>query len=392
MRIFVTLLVAFTVAAVPPPAFAVSFGVEAGLDKKTRKFLNAYPSKIREQIIRTLRDALPLYKEGVAFTFNRADESIKKAFSEVECVQSSIPITAQESARGLLAAFGFGGHRYGSRTATNLDKQFNQMRKSIDGNIKPQLASLAYLDVLGTAHATDCFYRAQPIEAVMSLRMTTDQILAGQRVWNYLIGFGCDSPRTCYDAAHKFDAKLIESMDIRDVKNANAIVRLAKLPKPNIAAPNGFDVPFSVGGFFGGYFDIGTYENNVRELNAIQFDVNAQALTRTKKALALIEAYEKKLVAYDGRRKILKRAFDGRSSHVLADTFKNGAGLNLLSDIDSLDMKKPLSLSDADIVSSELKKSVDTQKRIAKEVAALNAGYSARFNRMRAIEQLRIPF
>lgn len=124
MRRLISFLVGIAVALIPVPAPAslLSFGVEAGLDKKTRKFLDAYPKKIREQVVGMLRDALPLYKDGVAFTFDRVNESIRLTFSEIECVQSTLPITAEESAHGVLGAFSLWGRRYGSRTATNLEK------------------------------------------------------------------------------------------------------------------------------------------------------------------------------------------------------------------------------------------------------------------------------
>ncbi len=390
MRRLISCLVSTAVALLPMPAPAslLSFGVEAGLDKKTRKFLDAYPKKIREQVVGMLRDALPLAKDGVAFTFEKVNDSIRLTFSEIECVQSTLPITAEESARGILGTFSLWGRRYGSRTATNLEEQYDQMRGKLDGNIKPQSVSLAYLDVLGSAHATDCYYRRQAQEALAGLKKIEADIVAGQRVWNFLIDFACETPRACYETVYRFDAKLIKEADPRDVAGAKAQVRLSRMPIPNLSNPNGFDVPgWSL---FGDRFDLNAYETGVRELIAIQFDVNAQSLLRAQTAVGRFDVFDQQLSSMNARAKTLTDAFMGSSSQALARAFSNNAGGTLLADINGLAVQAPLKISDADIVLARQKKTLAEQQRLASSVSKLNAGYADRLKRLRFQEQIRM--
>lgn len=389
MRRLIGCLVGIAVVLLPTPTFAsgLSFGVEGGLDKKTRKFLDAYPNKVRMQVVGLLRDALPLYKDGVVVTFDKLNESIQLTFGEMECAQSTLPITAEESARGIRSAFSLWGRRYGSRTATNLEEQYDEMRAKLDGKISPQSVSLAYLDVLGSAHATKCYYRRQPEEALAGLKKTEADIFVGQRIWNLLINFACDTPRACYQMVYRFDVRLIAEADPRDVAGARAKVRLSRMPIPDLSSVNGFDLPGW--NLFGDRFDLNAYESRVWELMAIQFDISAQSLLRAQTAVGRLDVLDRQLSSMDTRAKTLADAFNGSSSEALTSAFSNNAGGMLLADINGLAVQAPLSISDADIVLGRQQTTLTKQQRLASSVSKLNAGYAARLKRLRLQEQIR---
>lgn len=224
------------------------------------------------------------------------------------------------------------------------------------------------------------------------LKKTEADIVAGQRVWNFLIDFACDTPRACYETVYRFDARLIAEADPRDVAGAKAKVRLSRMPIPDLSTPNGFDVPGW--NLLGDRFDLNAYEARIRELMAIQFDVNAQGILRAQMAVDRFDVLDQQLSSMNARVNALTAAFTGSSSQALARAFSNNAGGTLLADINALPLQAPLNISDADIVLERQKKTLAEQQRLASSVSKLNAGYADRFKRLRLQEQIRLlgPF
>jgi len=282
VRRCIALLLAFTILFSVSPApcqFSVGINATVGLDGPTQALIAGLPQNVREQIIKTLQEALPLL-----------DQSIQKYLAQVNQILDSQINNAQCSMDGIVAEVDRRLHLPGARTKGPLE--------IFDKDTKGELDRLGRYDdatFYGKVYG-DIFYDASVTLCEMKIANGNGNFLPEanryrklNNLWLRLSGT-CSSPRNCIAKEVQVTHDFITSSDPRDVAAADALTRFTAVASSLPENP----WPWQT-------FNPQPYEDTLAKLLDIQDETNLAKVVRTAREAASIADARQILDALDAK-------------------------------------------------------------------------------------------
>lgn len=250
--------------------FGVDVDAEFGLDQKTMEFINGLAPQVREEVIKLLKEALPLIDGSVTAYLDKVDGILEKQISHMQCAAIGAGAALSDDLKGTV----LGG------APQPLSKLEEDMKKTISGfkpDVKPHDMRLAYSDLIYRATVTNCQVALAP-ETAKDVSAILENVRPRWMVWYRLDG-SCTSIKECFnwEAAHA--KKTLGDADVRDVVSANGHARLAAVKQPTTKAV----------GMFSKTFDPTDYEKALGELISIEDGVKLAAAKRRADARKSID-------------------------------------------------------------------------------------------------------
>lgn len=378
-RIASAVLIAL-LAVQPAYPLSMKLGVEGGLDKPTRKFLERYPAKVRQEFITALEQALPLIDRGVDRTFDRLDESVSKTASEMRCLIGSGGPAAGSAADRIVKTVL--NKPTGNTLTSDLLKFAEDRREKIDSNMPTKTALARYGDVVGTVWEIKCYFKDnEPL--ITTINSLSAGYYKSNLTWKYVDELGCTSVGACYRQVSTDTSALIKESDPRDVAGANAGARLAALP--------GADAKLIKGGFEHapkpkkGQMTLETFEKSVAEMRSIQFDIAVQGLKRAEAANRLLDDNEVAFVRVgQGYAGLVSGISSGSSARIKAAVMGDGPGpgpaAQLKATILAVNVDAALAMSRNETIETRAAGQKATQRDLVAQVDGLVAGYQSRLD------------
>jgi hypothetical protein len=250
--------------------FGVDVDAEFGLDQKTMEFINGLAPQVREEVIKLLKEALPLIDGSVTAYLDKVDGILEKQISHMQCAAIGAGAALSDDLKGKV----FGG------APQPLSKLEEDMKKTISGfkpDVKPHDMRLAYSDLIYRATVTNCQVALAP-ETAKDVSAILENVRPRWMVWYRLDG-SCTSIKECFNLEAAHAKKTLGDADVRDVVSANGHARLAAVKQPTTKAV----------GMFSKTFDPTDYEKALGELISIEDGVKLAAAKRRADARKSID-------------------------------------------------------------------------------------------------------
>jgi hypothetical protein len=267
---------------VPSQSDAALFGVdvdaEFGLDQKTMEFINGLAPQVREEVVKLLKQALPLIDSSVTAYLDKVDIILEKQINHMQCAAIGVGAALSDDLKGKL----LGG------SPQPVSKLEDDMKKTISGfkpDVKPHDMRLAYSDLIYRATFTSCQVSLAP-ETAKDVSAILENLRPRWMVWYRLDG-SCGNIKACFTWEADHVKQTLLASDARDNEKANANARLATVKQPTTKPV----------GVFSRTFDPTDYEKALGELISIEDGVQLAAAKRKGDAHQLIKSAQEQLSA-----------------------------------------------------------------------------------------------
>lgn len=211
-----------------------SLGLDAtfGLDDRTRAFIQSLPAEVREQVIKMLKEALPLVDESVLKYLARVDDIMGNQLNNLQC---TLVGTGKILGADLKSTFSISGK--GPTPVEDLSKDRDNVLGGYSKRTTPSQYQRKYADFLYRAATTSCQVSVAP-EAKTQVTALQEDIRPRWRIWSKLDGL-CSEVRQCIVTAQTSTGALIAKSDKRDLDSVNAMSRFKGILVPEV--PGWFD-------------------------------------------------------------------------------------------------------------------------------------------------------
>jgi flagellar biosynthesis chaperone FliJ len=216
MRIKVNVFFSILALFLAPQCFAESLelglgiDISAGVDRKTRKWVDSLPEKVRIEAIKMLEQALPLVDKSVNGYLDRVEEIMSSTISDAGC-------QAQAFGKGTIdflgSAITFSGM---PRPINDLKKEKKAYKKRFDRDTSPTLYADDYADLVANISLTRCQLLHSP-DAVSRVDLIMEDVLPLFQLWTRLEEENCTSAENCLEQKLKSIKDMGQRADIRDV-------------------------------------------------------------------------------------------------------------------------------------------------------------------------------
>jgi hypothetical protein len=210
------------------------FTVDAtvGLDEQTRELINRLPANVREQVLATLKDALPLLDKSVDGYLAKVNDILDHQIDHAQCAATGV--IAEVDRRVKLPL---------TREKGPLEI-FDDFEKSELGRIRQSSSAAFYARVYGDLfnEATVTYCEMEISGAAENARDDENRYRLLSSTW-FRLRNTCSDVSDCVTNERSAVQNTIKGSDIRDVQLVRASERLAKVAEPK--AP-GFFQSFDV--------------------------------------------------------------------------------------------------------------------------------------------------
>lgn len=243
---------------------------EIGLDSATRALLEGYPPKVREEVIKALKEALPLIDESVMKYLEAVNSIVAQRLSQAACLTAGVLKNTVDDAGAALI--------FGKRGATpfkDLDDMRRQALQRLQRSSPPKDFVTAHSDILIKASATVCQSLAVGATAAASEAFVyAEEANRRLAIWSPLKN-RCATASLCADDFRERLAAMIRDADGRDVRAVSAQSRFTAVGWPS--QERLFET-----------FDPLRYDQALGEAAAIEQSLRLTRLVRETKAQILI--------------------------------------------------------------------------------------------------------
>lgn len=241
-----------------------------GLDEDTRRLLEDYPPKVRVELIKALKEALPLIDASVLKYLQSVDRIWAGQLRLGACLIGGIGKSFAEEVGNQIPFKG------ATRPHHDLRAYQDELLTALDKDSAPFKYVDSYADIMTRAGATACQVEASGATASLPLLY---EIHANARMrfdlW-YRIKDLCRNAPDCLRFVRNQVADHIEKADRRDSSQVGAAERFGKLVLPGDGI---FD-----------RFNRDSYERPMLELVSIQRDLRVATLVRETKSQMLLDS------------------------------------------------------------------------------------------------------
>ncbi len=247
----------------------VDVDATAGLDQPTRDLIASLPSNVREQVIRLLKEALPLIDASFDSYVKRVNDIIESTLNDVVCKLSA---TSGGMAESIKSAVGIKSY-----PTTDLQKRFDDREAVFDASSIPVLAR-QYEDFLRQAAVNSC---GQPdVQARAGIDGLRKEARPRWRMWLYAEQDKCATPAACAATQRGRLEELISKGDQRDLEATNARALLSAIAPTHPPRARLFGGP-KIGPWL-------LYENEMLQLAIVETAVDQARDIRTSRARAFL--------------------------------------------------------------------------------------------------------
>lgn len=209
-------------------ALELELGVsaEAGIDRKTRKWIESLPEKIRLEVIKALEDALPLVDKSIHSYLDHVDKIMASTVTDVGC---QVQAAGKNTIDYLGSTITFSGM---PKPIDNLLDEQARYKTRFRRNTTPTLYAHGYADLVGNISLTRCQLQHAP-EVIPRVELIMTDSLARFHLWVRLEDEGvCDSAKDCYAKKLATVRDLSSRADLRDKLASDADTILAGVQNP----------------------------------------------------------------------------------------------------------------------------------------------------------------
>jgi hypothetical protein len=278
-RTLVAAVNALTIMTLTPDVSRAAFlGVDVdvdatfGLDQKTMDFINGLAPQVRVEVLRLLKEALPLIDTSVISYLNKVDTILDKQISHIQCAAIGAGAALSDDLKSKLP---FGGQ---AQPVSKLETDLNTTITTFKPDVRPHDMRLAYSDLIYRATVTNCQVSLAP-ETAKDVAAILENARPRWMVWYRLDG-SCSGITQCYSLQEKNTRKTISKADKRDVAAADAEKRMAHVQQPTTKAT----------WFWTKTFDPTEYEKVLGELISVEDGVHLAEAKRRGEAKKSIDA------------------------------------------------------------------------------------------------------
>ena len=244
----------------------------AGLDPATRRLIEEMPEKIREEVIQTLIDGLPLVDKSIHSYIDKIDHVTFNRIEQTRCSASGliqqVPDDLKEVILGIEAT-----------PIMNIVKKYNNLDQKFTQKSPPTFYKIQYLEYTASADKTACQFRPQS-QQWNFVQEYADKSLDRFNIWNRLHQ-KCNNLYDCYAKLHQDINSFLKQSNPQDLKTGQvqAKERFTKLP-----TPSRFNSQYAPqGGIFVKKIAITEAETHLVELFSIYDQVNIIRTEREEK-------------------------------------------------------------------------------------------------------------
>ena len=243
----------------------------AGLDPATRRLIEKMPEKIREEVIQTLIDGLPLVDKSIHSYIDKIDHVTFNRIEQTRCSASGliqqVPADLKEVILGIEAT-----------PIMNIVKKYNALDQKITKNSSPDFYRIQYIEYKASADKTVCQFPPQS-QQWNFVQEYADKSLDRFNIWNRLHQ-KCNNLYDCYAKLHQDISSFLKQSNPQDLKTGEvqAQERFTKLP-----TPSRFNSQYAPEGIFFKKIAITKAETHLAELFSIYDQVNIIRTVREEK-------------------------------------------------------------------------------------------------------------
>ncbi len=207
--------------------FGVDVDAEFGLDQKTMDFINGLAPQVRQEVVKLLKEALPLIDSSVTAYLDKVDGILEKQINHMQCAAIGAGAALSDDLKGKT----FGG------PPQPVSKLEEDMKKTITGfkpDVNPHDMRLAYSDLIYRATVTSCQVSIAP-ETEKDVAAILENVRPRWMVWYRLDG-SCPDITQCYSWQEQHTKETISKADKRDVASIDGETRMSAVHQPNTRA------------------------------------------------------------------------------------------------------------------------------------------------------------
>lgn len=210
-----------------PSVSAAQLGVQidatVGLDAPTRELIDRLPDKVHEQVINTLKEALPLLDTSVDKYLGKVNEILDHQLNHSQCAIAGVIGEADRRLKNLVSV----------RDKGPLEL-FDAFEKSELGRIRESTNAELYSKIYG-----DIFYEATITYCMMEISGSAINAEAAENKYRVLnfnwlrLKGSCGAASDCAAKLRKATERFLRESDARDVNGVQATPQLAKVADPD---------------------------------------------------------------------------------------------------------------------------------------------------------------
>lgn len=262
------------------PDVYAKMDVEVGLDKATRKLIEAMPAEVRKQFVLAAHESLARADVSVLMYLSEIDKLLSKQLASLSC-------TIDGSAKNIIAQLSDAVKPWsdGTKILASLEANWKESKSDFKWKTTSHDYMKSYADLLIDARTVICASQDVPHALEIAIKIQTE-MLAETNVQDRVQDLSCKNPKDCVEEARKSVLDYINKIDGRDVAKIDAINLINKVAE--FRKPIGFSK-----------FNYDLYYNSLKVLFDIEDQLRLMSAVRLatyQVELEKIKTKEKKFI------------------------------------------------------------------------------------------------